>query len=139
MPVVFKEIKFDTSADFDVIDITSHISTAILESNLTNGIVNIFVIGSTASVSTVEYEPNLVKDLKTAMERLAPSDIEYHHHLTWGDANGKSHVRATILGPGTTVPFKDRKLITGTWQQIVVLDFDVPARERRIHLTLIGE
>ncbi len=139
MPVFFKEIQFNTSRDFDVVDITSYVSNAISESNLKDGIANIFVIGSTASVSTVEYEPNLVKDLKTAMERIAPSDIEYQHHLTWGDANGKSHVRATVLGPGTSVPFKGGKLITGTWQQIVVLDFDVPSRERRVQLTIIGE
>ena len=139
MTVFFKEIQFETSDDFDVVDITLYVSNAISQSNMTNGIVNIFVIGSTASVSTVEFEPNLVTDLKTAMERLAPSDIEYKHHLTWGDANGKSHVRATILGPGITVPFKEGKLITGTWQQIIVLDFDVPSRERRVQLTLIGE
>lgn len=139
MPVFFKEIQFDTSPDFDVVDITGHLNDAVGESELSNGIVNVFVIGSTASVSTVEFEPNLVIDLKSAMERIAPSNIEYKHHLTWNDANGKSHVRATILGPGTTVPFKDGKLITGTWQQIVVLDFDVPARKRRIQLTIIGE
>ena len=139
MPVIFKELQFNTSKDFDVVDITSDVQSAISESGLTSGIVNLFVIGSTASISTVEYEPNLVKDLKAAMERIAPSGVEYHHHLTWGDANGKSHVRATILGPGTTVPFKDGKLMTGTWQQLVVLDFDVPARTRRIQLTLLGE
>lgn len=139
MSVFFKEIQFNTSRDFDVVDITGYVNDAIKESELSDGIVNIFVIGSTASVSTVEFEPNLVIDLKSAMERIAPSDIEYKHHLTWGDANGKSHVRATILGPGTTVPFKGSRLITGTWQQIVVIDFDVPARNRRIQLTIIGE
>ncbi|MBU1023663.1 secondary thiamine-phosphate synthase enzyme YjbQ [bacterium] len=139
MAVIFKELKFSTSKDFDVVDITQDVQNAISESGLANGIANLFVIGSTASISTVEYEPNLVKDLKAAMERIAPSGIEYNHHLTWGDANGKSHVRATILGPGTTVPFKDGRLITGTWQQLVLLDFDVPARTRRIQLTLSGE
>lgn len=139
MAVHFEELSFQTSNDFDVIDITELVQVAILKSGLSDGIVNIFVIGSTASVSTVEFEPNLVKDLKRAMERIAPSDIEYSHHMTWGDSNGKSHVRATILGPGTTVPFKNKTLITGTWQQIVVLDFDVPSRERRVQLTIIGE
>lgn len=139
MAVHFEELRFQTSKDFDVIDITKKVQDAILKSGLLDGIVNIFVIGSTASVSTVEFEPNLVKDLKRAMERIAPSDIEYSHHMTWGDDNGKSHVRATILGPGTTVPFKNKTLITGTWQQIVVLDFDVPSRERHVQLTIIGE
>jgi secondary thiamine-phosphate synthase enzyme len=139
LAVHFEELSFHTSKDFDVIDITDKVQDAILKSGLSDGIVNIFVIGSTASVSTVEFEPNLVKDLKKALERIAPSDIEYAHHMTWGDNNGKSHVRATILGPGTTVPFREKSLITGTWQQIVVLDFDVPSRERRVQLTIIGE
>jgi secondary thiamine-phosphate synthase enzyme len=137
--VVFKELQFNTARDPDVIDITSDVQSAVIESGLQNGIVNIFVTGSTASVSTIEYEPNLVKDLSEALERIVPSDIRYHHHMTWGDDNGKSHIRATLFGPGTSVPFKDSRLILGTWQQLVVIDFDTSPRKRRVQLTVIGE
>ena len=108
-------------------------------SKIKNGIVNIFVRGSTASVSTIEFEPNLVKDFEDAMERLVPSDIKYRHTETWGDDNGKSHVRATMMGPGINVPFCEKKLMLGTWQQIVVVDFDVPARKREIILQIVGD
>ena len=139
MTVIFKEIEVKTGRDLDVVDITDNVQEAVGISGLKNGIVNIFVPGSTASVSTIEYEHNLVNDLKSAIERIVPSNIEYSHHLTWGDDNGKSHIKATIFGPGTTVPFKNKKLLLGTWQQLVLLDFDVPARMRSIQLTLIGE
>ena len=139
MVVIFKEIEVGTGHDFDVVDITGNVQDAVQTSGLKDGLVNIFISGSTASVSTIEYEPNLVSDLKSAVERLVPSDIRYKHHLTWGDDNGKSHVRATIFGPGTTVPFRNGKLLLGTWQQLVLLDFDVPSRMRKIHLTMVGE
>jgi secondary thiamine-phosphate synthase enzyme len=134
------ELFFDKpKEDFYIKNITDDVSKAIKESKMKEGIVNIFVSGSTASVSTMEFEPNLVKDIEKAMEKIAPSDIEYEHHKTWGDENGKSHVRATILGPSLTVPFKDGKLLLGTWQQIVLLDFDVPKRERKVVVQIIGE
>lgn len=139
MGVYSKELQFNSSRDFDMIEITSDVQKVIEDSSYKEGIVNIFVIGSTASVSTIEYEPNLVEDMRVAVERFAPSNANYKHHQTWGDDNGKSHVRATILGPGIVVPFNNGRLVLGTWQQIVVLDFDVPARKRRIHLTIIGE
>ncbi len=138
MAVVTKTISVSTKADLDIVDITGKVAEAVSSSGMKDGMVNIFVPGSTASISTIEFEPNLVKDVKEAMEKLAPSGKEYHHHKTWGDHNGKSHVRATLMGPGTTVPFRDRKLILGQWQQIALLDFDVPARKREIIVTMIG-
>jgi len=139
MPVETYKETIKTKEETDIVDITQLVSEKIEKSKMENGIVTIFVPGSTASVSTIEYEPNLIKDVKNALERIAPSDIEYEHHKTWGDKNGKSHVRATLMGPSLTVPFKDKKLLLGTWQQIVLLDFDVPARQREIIIQLIGK
>ncbi|UCD07444.1 MAG: YjbQ family protein [Candidatus Aenigmatarchaeota archaeon] len=139
MVVETKIISVKSKAETDIINITDQVSRVVKESKVKNGIVNIFVSGSTASVSTIEFEPNLVKDFEDAMERLVPSDIKYRHTETWGDDNGKSHVRATLVQPGLTVPFRDKKLMLGTWQQIVVLDFDVPARTREVILQIIGE
>ncbi len=139
MAVETKIISVKSKAETDIINITDQVSRVVKESKVKNGIVNIFVSGSTASVSTIEFEPNLVKDFEDAMERLVPSDIKYRHTETWGDDNGKSHVRATLVQPGLTVPFRDKKLMLGTWQQIVVLDFDVPARTREVILQVIGE
>ena len=123
----------------DLIDITNEVASLIWKSGVKEGIVTVFVPGSTGSVSAIEFEPNLIKDFKKAMERIAPSDIEYEHHKTWGDFNGKSHVRATIMGPSLTVPFKNKKLLLGTWQQIVFIDFDVPARRRELVVQVVGE
>lgn len=134
-----KTISVSTQADTDLIDITNLVSEAIEKSKINNGIVTIFVPGSTASVSTIEYEPNLIKDVKQAVERIVPSNIEYEHHKTWGDDNGKSHVRATLMGPGLTIPFKNKKLMLGTWQQITLIDFDTRSRKREIILQILGE
>jgi secondary thiamine-phosphate synthase enzyme len=123
----------------EIHDITGEVQAAVKESGLKAGTVTVFVPGSTASVTTTEYEPNLNKDIKDMAERLVPSNIEYLHHKTWGDENGKSHVRASLFGPGITVPFMEGKLALGNWQQIVVLDFDVPARKREVVLQVMGE
>ena len=139
MAVETKSIRIRSKPDTDIIDITPEVSEAVKQSSINQGIVSIFVPGSTASVSTIEYEGNLIKDVEKAIERIAPSGMDYEHHRTWGDRNGKSHVRATLMGPGITVPFKDKKLFLGAWQQIVVLDFDVPAREREVILQIIGD
>ena len=128
-----------TKEDLDILDITDQVQAAVSRAGVKEGTVTVFVKGSTASVSTMEFEPNLVKDVSAALERIAPSDQEYHHHETWGDRNGKSHVRATIMGPSVTIPFESGKLILGTWQQIVLLDCDVPARDRELVVTVIGE
>jgi secondary thiamine-phosphate synthase enzyme len=134
-----QQIRVNTRANTDLVDITSAVSKAIQRSKIKDGIVVIFIPGSTASISTIEYEPNLIKDVDRALERLAPSDIEYEHHKTWGDENGVSHVRATLQGPSLTVPFKGSELLLGTWQQIVLMDFDTRARDRKIILQIIGD
>ena len=139
MPVKTFRFQMETSAETDIIDITERVGREIKGSGFRNGIVCIFVPGSTASVSTIEFEPNLVKDFKDAMERIVPSDLKYRHRETWGDDNGKSHVRATLMGPGTTVPFRDGEMMLGQWQQLVLIDHDVPARKREIILQIIGE
>ncbi|MCK4497406.1 MAG: secondary thiamine-phosphate synthase enzyme YjbQ [Candidatus Aenigmarchaeota archaeon] len=139
MAVETKTIRVSSKAETDIINITEQVSHAVQDSKVRNGIVNVFVPGSTASVSTIEFEPNLVKDFEDAIERLVPSDIKYRHTETWGDDNGKSHVRATLVQPGLTVPFRDKKLLLGQWQQLVLLDFDVPARTREVILQIIGE
>lgn len=139
MAVETKTLSVKSGNEIDIINITDQVSHAISESKIKNGIVNVFVPGSTASVSTIEFEPNLVRDFEDAMERIVPSKIKYRHTETWGDDNGKSHVRATLMQPGLTVPFKDKKLLLGRWQDLVLIDFDVPARTREVILQIIGE
>ncbi|MEM5812310.1 MAG: secondary thiamine-phosphate synthase enzyme YjbQ [Candidatus Aenigmatarchaeota archaeon] len=139
MPVQTFTIKVKSSPETDVIDITQDLIKAVSSSKIRNGIVTVFVPGSTASVSTIEFEPNLVKDFKEAIERIVPSNIKYRHRETWGDDNGKSHIRATLMGPSITIPFREKKLLLGTWQQVVVIDFDVPARTRDVIIQVMGE
>lgn len=139
MPIETRTLTVKSKPETDLINITQEIQNLVSQSKIREGSVLIFVQGSTASVSTIEYEPNLVQDFKDAMERLVPSKIKYRHTETWRDKNGKSHVRATLMGPSLTVPFKDKKLLLGTWQQIVILDFDVPARSREIVVQIVGE
>jgi secondary thiamine-phosphate synthase enzyme len=139
MPVETRTLKVSSKGETDIINITDSVSAELSKSKIKDGIANLFVSGSTASLSTIEFEPNLVSDFTDAMERLVPSSIPYKHKETWGDDNGKSHVRATLMGPSLTVPFNNKKLLLGTWQQVVLLDFDVPAREREIVMQIIGE
>jgi len=127
-----------TSGRDDIHDITQQVQRQVSESGMKDGIACVFVSGSTAAVTTVEFEPGLVKDLQEAMERLYPKGIEYEHHLRWGDGNGYSHVRASMLGPSLVVPFKGGELILGTWQQIVLMELDVRARSRDIVVQVIG-
>ncbi len=139
MPTHTKTISVQSRADTDVIDITDQVSSEVSGSGIMNGIVTVFVPGSTASVSTIEFEPNLVQDFKDAVERFFPPGIKYRHHETWGDDNGRSHCSATLMGPGLTVPFRNGKLLLGQWQQLVLIDFDVPARSREIVLQIMGD
>ncbi len=139
MAVITKKLSFSTREETDLINITENVQKFVKETGLKNGIATVFVPGSTAAVSTIEFEPNLVSDFREAMERLIPSDIKYRHTETWGDDNGKSHVRAALMGSGITVPFQEGRLVLGKWQQIVLIDFDVPAREREVVLQAIGE
>jgi secondary thiamine-phosphate synthase enzyme len=104
-----------------------------------NGIAVLFVPGSTAGLTTIEYEPGLLADLPEAFERVAPTDKSYHHDQRWGDGNGHAHIRAALIGPSLTVPFSDGRLLLGTWQQIVLLDFDNRPRQRKIAMQLLGE
>jgi len=110
-----------------------------LMSNINSGTVTIFVTGSTAGVTTIEFEPGLLADFKNMWEREVPTGITYHHDLRWGDGNGYSHVRASLLGASLVVPFNNKSLILGTWQQIIVVDFDNRARSRQVVLQIMGE
>ncbi|HET7284388.1 MAG TPA: secondary thiamine-phosphate synthase enzyme YjbQ [Nitrososphaeraceae archaeon] len=139
MTVITKTIEIKSKGENDMVDITDQTLKSILESKLENGIVTIFVSGSTAAVTTIEYEPGLRTDFPIMLDRIIPKDIEYKHDETWHDGNGHSHVRASLIGPSLTVPFKDRNLILGTWQQIVFVELDTRSRERRITLQIIGE
>jgi secondary thiamine-phosphate synthase enzyme len=123
----------------DVIDITKNVNAAVQESGLQSGIVVVFVPGATGAVTTIEHEPGLVYDINAALERIAPEQMEYAHDQRWGDGNGHSHVRASLIGPSLTVPFSGSQLILGTWQQIVFLELDNRPRERRITLQILGE
>ncbi len=122
-----------------MIDLTPQLEAAIRRSELRNGTVTVFVSGSTAGISTIEFEPGLRRDLPEAFERVAPRGARYHHDDTWHDGNGHSHVRATLLGPSLTVPFSGGRLLLGTWQQVVLVDFDNRPRNRSIALQMIGE
>jgi secondary thiamine-phosphate synthase enzyme len=131
--------QIQTSGQGDVRDVTKMVANDLSNSVLSAGIVTVAVIGSTAGVTTIEYESGVVTDLSTVFERLAPRNAEYRHHLRWGDDNGSSHVRAAVVGPSITVPFVHRALTLGTWQQIVILEFDTQARRREFVVQIIGE
>ena len=124
-------LSLKTNGNTDVIDITTQVLTKVTESGITEGQVLIFVPGSTASITTIEYESGVVQDLQEAIERLAPEGIFYRHNARWGDGNGYAHVRAAFLGPSLIVPLIDGQLVLGTWQQIVVVDFDNRPRTER--------
>ncbi len=132
-------LSFQTQGDCDMIDITQAVEETVSKSGMKTGICTIFCTGSTGSITTIEYEDGLLKDFPEAMERLAPKDAIYEHHLRWRDGNGHSHVRASILGPSLTVPFVNSKLTLGTWQQITFLDFDNRPRSRSLEVVIIGE
>lgn len=131
-------LSFKTTGDTDIIDITNQISRKVAESGLTEGQVLIFIPGSTAAITTIEYESGVVQDLKDALERLAPEDLFYRHNARWGDGNGYAHVRAALLGPSMTVPLIGSRLVLGTWQQIVLIDFDNEPRDRKILVSISG-
>ena len=133
-----RRLIYKKKKEMEVIDLTEIADRFIRGKGLREGNLTIFVPGSTGAVSTIEYDPNLIHDFEKALERLAPSDIEYEHHKTWGDYNGKSHIRATVIGPSLTVPFYESRLIIGRWQSIVLIDLDVPERSREIILQAIG-
>ena len=125
MPVYAKYLKLNTKGRTDIIDITQMVQESLSALEISRGVVTVFVIGSTGSVTTIEFEPALVADMKRFFEDIISSKKEYEHDRTWGDANGYSHIRASLLGPSVTVPFDDKKLCLGTWQQIIFIDFDI--------------
>ncbi len=139
MTIVTKTINIHSKGETDMIDLTIPTSEAVEETKLKDGIVIIFVAGSTAAVTTIEYEPGLQVDFPKMLSRIAPKNLEYEHDKTWHDGNGHSHVRASLVGPSLTIPFKDNNLMLGTWQQIVLMEMDTRKRERKIILQIIGE
>ncbi len=139
MTVTSKNFSLKTNGNGEIIDITSKVFQSVRESGITSGIVTVFAPGSTAGVTTIEFEPGLVEDMDDMFDRLIPRDREYHHNLRWHDGNGHSHVRASLLGPSLTVPFESGKLKLGIWQQIVLVDFDNKARDREMICQVIGD
>jgi secondary thiamine-phosphate synthase enzyme len=139
MKIISEKIRVSTKGHTDVVDITGAVASLLDKHKLNAGNATVFVSGSTAGVTTVEYEPGLVKDLPEAFEKIAPTGKSYHHDATWGDNNGYAHVRASLLGPSLTVPFSNGDLQLGTWQQVVLIDFDDRPRDRMIVVQLVGE
>jgi secondary thiamine-phosphate synthase enzyme len=127
-----------TLGENDIINITCNVKKKLLESKVKNGIVILFVVGSTAAITTIEYEPGLKKDFPRMLERIASKDIEYEHDNTWHDGNGYAHVRASLIGPSLTIPFTEYELSLGTWQQIVIIEMDIRSRHRKIMVQIIG-
>ncbi|UCH43614.1 MAG: YjbQ family protein [Dehalococcoidales bacterium] len=134
-----RKISLQTQGHCDTIDITAQVQQQLTELDMDNGMVTVFVSGSTAGITTVELEPGLVSDLQRMWERIIPQDISYDHDRRWGDGNGYSHVRASLLGASLVVPFGGKRLMLGTWQQIILIDFDNRPRSRQIVLQFIGE
>ena len=132
-------LQISTTGQGDVRDITGDVRSALTRSGLASGTVTVAVIGSTAAVTTIEFEPGAVSDFTTVFERLAPRDARYAHHERWGDDNGSSHVRAALLGPSLTLPFSDGTLLIGTWQQLVLVEFDTRPRRREYVVQILGE
>ncbi len=132
-------IKLSTKGFGDTIDISKHIQNAVADSRIREGLVTVFCSGSTGTITTIEYESGVIRDLQRALEKIAPSDIRYEHDARWGDGNGFSHVRAALMKPSLTIPVVNGKAVTGTWQQIVFIDFDNRERNRNIIVQIIGE
>jgi secondary thiamine-phosphate synthase enzyme len=139
MPVETKEISVVGKENCGIVDITEMVSKEIKYSKIRNGTVTVFCIGSTGAITTMEFEPNLSKDVSEILDKLIPLDKNYHHHETWGDYNGGSHLRALLIGPSLTVPLIGKKMTLGTWQQIVYINFDRVEKTRKIMLQIIGE
>ena len=139
MSVFYDEISIQTNGEVDIVDITNDIQKTVSKSKIKNGIVCVFVKGSTGTITTIEYEPGLMKDLPRALEKIAPKKDYYNHHETWHDDNGHSHVRASLMGPSITMPIKDGKLLHGTWQQVVFVELDTSPRDRNIIVQILGE
>ncbi len=136
--VVTKYITLTSNGENEIVDITDEVKNKLIESKLRNGIATIFVVGSTAAITTIEYEPGLRQDFPEMLDRLAPKVIRYKHDDTWHDGNGHSHVKASLVGPSIAIPFIESELTLGTWQQIVFLELDTRGRTRKIIIQLMG-
>ena len=132
-------ISLKTAAKDEIVDITNKVEEIVSGSKVKDGIACVFVVGSTAAVTTVEHEPGLVSDMRDAMDRLYPRDVDYEHHQRWGDGNGHSHIRASFVGPSLTIPVVGGQLQLGTWQQIVFMEFDNKPRARELTVQVLGE
>ncbi len=139
MKVLTGYVEISMRGHTDIVDITQQVEQVLGESELKNGSLTVFVSGSTVGITSIEYEPGLLKDLPEAFEKMAPTGVTYHHDAAWGDGNGYAHVRAAMLGSSFTVPFDNGKLLLGTWQQIVVIDFDNRPRKRNVVVQMMGE
>ena len=137
--VATQNFQISTNGQGDVRDLTRQVADAVSRSGMRSGIVTVFAVGSTAGMTTIEFEAGAIEDLNAVFEQLAPREGEYRHHLRWGDDNGSSHVRAAMVGPSLTVPFVDGAMVLGTWQQIVLLEFDTRARSREVVVQIIGQ
>jgi secondary thiamine-phosphate synthase enzyme len=139
LTVKTKQLSIHTKGEGDILDVTGAVAEAVVETRLKNGIVTVFVPGSTGALTTIEYEPGLLKDFPNMLERVAPKNLVYEHEKRWHDGNGHSHVRASLIGPSLTVPFANGRLTLGTWQQIIFMELDVRSRVRNLILQIIGE
>ena len=139
MPVYHNTISISNKGENDIIDITDEVQNIVSNSGLKEGICLVFVAGSTGSLSTMEYENGLKQDIPRVLEKIAPKNQEYVHHLTWHDDNGRSHVKATLIGASLIVPFQNKKIVHGTWQQLVFIELDTRPRRRNIIVQLVGE
>ena len=139
LTVVTKQISIHTKSEASISDITDEVSEAVVETKLKNGIVTVFVAGSTGALTTIEYEPGLLQDFPDMLERIAPKNLEYEHEKRWHDGNGHSHVRASIIGSSLTIEFVNGRLTLGTWQQIILRELDVHSRVRNVIVQIIGE
>ena len=139
MPVKTSSISLDTRGNTEVVDLTQQVAGIIRQAGLANGIVTVFCPSSTSGLTTLEYEPGCVKDLRQLFEELIPSNRDWAHNATWNDDNGHSHLRAALLGASLTVPFEHGRLALGTWQQIVYVDFDFRSRHRELVVQVMGE
>jgi secondary thiamine-phosphate synthase enzyme len=137
--VATQNFQISTNGQGDVRDVTRQVADAVSRSGMRSGIVTVFAVGSTAGMTTIEFEAGAIEDLNAVFEQLAPREGEYRHHLRWGDDNGSSHVRAAMVGPSLTVPFVDGAVVLGTWQQIVLVEFDTRARSREVVVQIVGE
>ncbi|MDI6606082.1 MAG: secondary thiamine-phosphate synthase enzyme YjbQ [Candidatus Omnitrophota bacterium] len=139
MKIINQRLTFNTKGNLDLINITRRLEEVVNGTKLNKGMLTVFVVGSTAGITTFEFEPGLIKDIDELYERIIPRNKHYHHDQTWGDANGFSHLRAALTGPALSIPFEKGRLLLGTWQQVVLAEFDNRPRQRQVIAQIIGE